>query len=363
MREVIEEVERWRREGRRVALATVVATWGSAPRRPGATMAVASGGGIAGSVSGGCVEGAVVEAAREVLAGGEPRLLRFGVADEDAWAVGLSCGGEVEVFVQALASAAPAGEEGVGEPPAAELPLAVYRELRRALADERPVALATVVAGSGLGTRLLAGDDGPLAGAPPSSLAAPLAAGAGAALAAGAPRRDALTAAGGERQVFFDLLLPRPRLLIVGAVHAAIPLVTIARELGFATVVIDPRTAFATGERFAHADRLIRDWPPDAFAGVPLDAATSVALLSHDPKLDLPALRAVLRAPVGYIGALGSRKTHARRRRALADEGFTDDELARIHAPIGLDLGGRRPEEIALAVIAEVVAVRNRREP
>jgi xanthine dehydrogenase accessory factor len=367
MREVLADVDRWQAAGDSVALATVVRVWGSAPRPLGAKMAISSSGGVAGSVSGGCVEGAVIEQAQEVLAGGPARRLSFGVSDELAWSVGLSCGGQIEVYVEPwIRTEAPELSE----------------VLARLLRAERLVAVVTVlppVAGAGghapesaaarggaasEGRRLLlvsensrprraAGDLGD-----PALEAAALAK-AGELLRSFQSQRFEVGDGGPE--LFVDVLPPRPQLLVVGAVHTAIPLVTFANALGFHTVVIDPRGAFATAERFAHADRLLARWPQEAFAELDLNESTYVALLSHDLKLDLPALRLTLASPARYIGALGSRKTAAKRAAALADEGFSEEQIARIHAPIGLDLGGRTPEEIAVSVIAEIVAVRHGR--
>jgi xanthine dehydrogenase accessory factor len=346
MREVLHDVERWRRDGKGVALATVVKVWGSAPRQPGAKMAVSSAGEVAGSVSGGCVEGAVVEAAQGVLASGTPSLLSFGVSDEKAWSVGLSCGGEIEVFVE------PVRDE-------------VFAEIARRLAAEEPVLTATVVAGGNVGARLvLTADGGTLGtlGAPELDREAERI-GRGHLARLTCARETVETCAPGAEtgarvfgEVFFDAQAPRPRLVAVGAGHVTIPLVAMAAAAGFETVVVDPRRAFATPERFAHADRLLAEWPDRALPAVGLHRATAVAVLSHDLKIDLPALRLALRSPAGYIGALGSKKTHAKRIAALREDGFGDAEIARIHAPIGLPLGGRRPEEIALAILAEIVA-------
>lgn len=234
------------------------------------------------------------------------------------------------------------------------------REVQQALADalreERLCALATVVAGAGIGGQKLCFPDGSGLGS--------LGAGLDRELDDVLPRlfremtSERLPSTSGETaEVFVEIHAASPQLIVVGAVHAAIALVSFARVLGFRTFVIDPRGTFATPERFAHADRLIRDWPPEAFLGIRLNERTALAFLSHDLKLDLPGLKLALRSPAGYIGALGSKKTNAKRAAALATEGFTAEEIARIHAPIGLPLGGRRPEEIALAVMAEIVAV------
>ncbi len=233
----------------------------------------------------------------------------------------------------------------------------VWDALERSLAAEELVAVATVVAGPGTGRQLLlrpgAAGPGDLGGVELTAAAERLAAEGFAAFAC---RRATVAVDGGEVELFLDVHPPPPKLVIVGAVHVAIALIGFARRLGFRTVVIDPRTAFATAERFAEADELICDWPREAMAASGLNEATYVAVLSHDLKIDLPALEAALRSPARYIGALGSRKTHAKRVAALAESGFNAEEIDRIHSPIGLDLGGgRRAEEIALSVIAEIV--------
>lgn len=338
MRSILPEVERWIADGRRVAVATVVKVWGSAPRPLGAKMAISDAGDLTGSVSGGCVENAVIEEAREVLARGEPRLFASTVSNDQAWAVGLTCGGRIEVFLEPF--------DGVDP------------ELKLAIEQERLVLRATIVAGPGTGRQLLV--------SPPRATAGDLGfPELNARVTARAP--DLLRTFRSERmtcelhgegvEVFLEVHPPSPKLVIVGAVHVAIPLITLAQPLGFRSFVIDPRTAMATRERFPHADRLITEWPDVALPAVGLDEATAVAVLSHDLKLDLPALRAALASPVRYIGALGSRKTHARRLATLESEGISAAQLARIHSPIGLDLGGRRAEEIALAILAEIVAV------
>ncbi len=233
----------------------------------------------------------------------------------------------------------------------------LWDELDRGLEAEELMAVATVVAGPGTGRQLLLRPDG----AGPGGLgSAELEAAAGRlaaeAFTAFASRRATLPVEGGEVELFIDVHPPPPKLVIVGAVHVAVPLIAFAARLGFRTVVVDPRTAFATTERFAEADELICEWPAEALAATGLNEATYVAVLSHDLKIDLPALKAALRSPARYIGALGSRKTHAKRVAALERAGFTAAEIGRIHSPIGLDVGGgRRAEEIALSVIAEVV--------
>lgn len=234
----------------------------------------------------------------------------------------------------------------------------IYEQLKESLAAERLVALATVVAGPGLGEQLLLWPDGRRLGSlGEGGLDGEVAAWAAERLAAQRNDRASFAVGGESAEVFLDVHPPPPQLILVGAVHTAIPLITFARALGFRTLVVDPRGAFATPERFAAADRLIREWPQEALPKLNLNESTYVALLSHDLKIDLPALRIALRSPVRYVGALGSTRTHAKRVAALEEEGFSEEELGRIHAPIGLDLGGRRPEEIAVSIIAEIVAV------
>jgi xanthine dehydrogenase accessory factor len=343
MRDVVAEIERLRAAGEAVAVATVIQTWGSAPRREGARMVVGAKGAIAGSVSGGCVEGAVAEAAAQVLKTGAPKLLRFGVSDPDAWQVGLSCGGTIEVFVAALEATH-------------------HDHLRAALASEAPAAEVTVVRGGAdiLGCQLLLLGDGQAHGSLGADLDAEATPLARAALMEGRSSRAALTAANGT-EVFIDVLRPPPALVVVGGVHIAVALTALAKGLGYHTTVIDPRTRFGSAERFPQVDRLIAAWPDEGLEAVGLNASTAVVVLTHDPKLDDPALRAALPSPAFYVGALGSKQTQAKRRQRLLDAGLTEAQIGRLHAPIGLDLGGRSPEEIALSVLAQIVAVRNRR--
>ena len=345
MRDVLPDIDRWLAQGDQVALATVMQTWGSAPRRVGAKMALTVDGKISGSVSGGCVEGAVIEAGTETLKTGQPQLLHFGVVDDTAWDVGLACGGTIEVFVEPL-------------------DLALYERLRAALVEERPAASVTVVRGPAelLGHKMMLHDDGQLSGALGAGLDEMAANAAQAALADGKAQWISLTPPDDETEpveVFIDVLLPSPTLVVVGGVHIAVALTAIAKTLGYRTIVVDPRRAFGSETRFPHVDRLIQTWPDKALAQVGLTRSTAVAALTHDPKLDEPALKMALPSPAFYVGALGSRTTQAKRRQRLLAEGLTEAHLARLHGPIGLDLGGRTPEEIALAVMAQIVAARN----
>jgi xanthine dehydrogenase accessory factor len=239
----------------------------------------------------------------------------------------------------------------------------IFHELKQSLVEERLAILATVVNGPRAGAQLLLGPRREIGGLGSETLEARVRERVTEARATFRSALVSLEEDGDETSVFIEVHPPRHQLVIVGAVHVAIPLVTFARALGFRTIVVDPRATFATAERFPHADDIIVEWPQDAFRNVRLHEGTYVALLSHDLRIDLPAFETVLRSPVRYIGALGSRKTHAKRVAALEERGFTREEIDRIHAPIGLDLGGRRAEEIAVAVMAEVVAVSHGIDP
>lgn len=344
MFDIFADVERWVKEGKAVAVATVVETWGSSPRQVGAKLALTAAGEIRGSVSGGCVEGAVVEAGLEVLESGQPRLLHFGVADERAWEVGLACGGRIEVFVQPLTPAS----------------MAFWREQ---MGSEQAGAALTVIRGPGelVGQQVFLRGDAPPSGQVFFGWAAAALPGSRATLRGRAPQRVRVSSEKEEVEVFVEVALPAPVLVVVGGVHIAVALTSLAKTLGYQTVIVDPRRAFGAEARFPHADRLVRAWPDEALRGLGIHAATAIAVLSHDPKLDDPALMVALRSPAFYVGALGSRTTQAKRRARLREAGFGEAELARLRGPIGLEIGARTPEEIALAIMAEVTMVRNGR--
>jgi xanthine dehydrogenase accessory factor len=334
MKDVLADVTSWRNRGEKIAVATVVDVKKSAPRAPGAKMAVSERGEIAGGVSGGCVEGAVVEIAEQVMGGAGPQLVHFGIADSDAWDVGLPCGGEIDVWVQLY------------EPSRFE---EIAREGGRA-------AEVTVIEGPRLGAKLLVEADGVRSGS------------------LGAPELDdeAIRAAGellwtdaSERrgQLFVDVTAPAPRLLLFGAVDIAAHLCSLARDAGWRPYVIDPRERFATRERFPDAEEVLASWPEEAFMKLGgIDPATSIVVLTHDPKLDDAALTLALRSPAGFIGAMGSRRAQAARRERLLAAGIEESELERLSAPVGLDLGGISREETALSILAEVVAARHGRD-
>jgi xanthine dehydrogenase accessory factor len=302
------------------------------------------------------VEGAVFEVAQEVIRTGMPKLVNFGISDEFALDVGLACGGTIEVFIESWecggASGSRAGNVAMST---------IFESLRRCVEERRLVALATVVGGPGerLGAKLLIHPDGSTQGDLGSAkLNAGVVQRAIELLNKQSPGRMTVEASHDVVDVFVDVVAPSPKLIIVGAVHIAIPLVTFAKALGFRTIVVDARSVFASPERFAHADELILDWPAKALAEMKLDAASYVVVLTHDEKLDEPALMAALNSPARYVGALGARKTHAKRVARLKAQGISDEQLRRIHAPIGLDIGAEGAEEIALAIMAEIVAVK-----
>ena len=361
MRDVLPELVRWWRTGETVAVATVVATFRSAPRPPGASMVVGPGGEAVGSVSGGCVEGAVYELGQEVVASGTPVLQRYGVSDDDAFAVGLTCGGVLDVFVEAVSRE-------------------TFPQLG-AVADAvdagRPVAVATVIEHPDperVGRRLVVHQEGDdlAAQAPSGSL--------GSARADAAVTDDArgLLALGrtetltygpdGERRgegmrVFVAAHAPRPRMLVFGAIDFAAAVARIGSFLGYRVTVCDARPVFTTASRFPEADDVVVEWPhrylaAEVAAGR-VDARTVICVLTHDPRFDVPVLEAALRLPeVAYVGAMGSRRTHDQRVARLRETGLTDEELARLSSPIGLDLGARTPEETAVSIAAEIVALR-----
>jgi len=347
MREIIQAIGEWSDQGEPVAVATVVATWGSAPRGVGAKLALTPGHRIAGSVSGGCVEGAVFQAGVEVLETGRPQLLHFGVADEMAFeAVGLACGGSIEVFVEPLAPA-------------------LRAFWQRAVAQDAPIATATVIRGPGslVGCKLMLDADGDvqtIGPAQPAELRAQLLAAAQSALREGASRRLELPVGRhAPLSAFVEVILPKPTLIIFGAVHIAIALTTMAKALGYRVIVVDPRSAFGNQERFPHADQVINEHPRKAFEGLTITRSTAIVVLTHDARFDDPTLQVALNSPAFYVGALGGQKTRAARRGRLAAAGLSEPQLNRLHSPIGLDIGARTPEEIALATMAQIVAVRN----
>ncbi len=322
---VLEQAAAWRADGHAVALATVVSTWGSAPRPPGSQMAVNNTGAFMGSVSGGCVEGAVVTEALAAITDGQPRLIEFGVANSEAWAVGLACGGKIRIFVESISMK----------------PALLDTLLAAKTGGHTAVVATTLATGESrlvLPHHLSAGD--PLFEPVRATLAA--------------DRAQTIETADGE--IFLNVFNPPRRLAIVGAVHIAQPLSLMAATAGYAVTVIDPRTAFATDARFPGVT-ISHDWPDEAMIAFKPDRRSAVVTLTHEPKLDDVALDAALRASCFYIGALGSTRTHAARLKRLEALGHGPEALARIHGPVGLAIGAKSPVEIAVSIMAEIIAV------
>lgn len=345
MKDSLIEVDRWHRDGERIALATVVRMRGSAPRPPGARLWVTASGKITGSVSGGCVESDVVERARQVLETGTPALVTYGIADETGFEVGLSCGGSIDVLIEPFDKSGP------------------WEALRQALTAQRPAALAVCVSPEHLMGRAVALCDGcEAAGSIDAALDGTIAERARALMKQGGTRILSLPCDGAEASIFVEAFAPQLRLYVLGATHTAVALCRLAKSLGFWVRVLDARSVFATPERFPDADEIVHGWPDEVLGSDDLDDYAYVVILTHDPKFDLPALTRALRSRVRYIGIIGSRGTHERRRQRLLEDGFTVAELDRVRAPIGLDIGARTPEEIALSILAEMLAVRSGRD-
>jgi len=330
-------IEEWLAAGQQVAVATVIRVEGSAPRPVGARLIVSSGGRMAGSVSGGCVETTVYQEMMDLLDGGPPRTLHFGITEDMIWDVGLACGGTIDVFIQKL-------------DPQLVAALGVW------VGQGEPVALVAFVDGEAAGGTALVTAGGTVLG--PDVESAVTVAGE---MLAARMERGAVHELGHGTHVYIEPFLPPPALVIAGGVHVAIPLARFARELGFRVVVVDPREKFANEERFPQADQVLVEWPDEALAQLKVGDTTYIVLLTHDPKIDEPTLAAALKTGAAYIGAIGSRKTHADRYERMSKWGITGEELDRVYSPIGLDLGGSTPEETALSIIAEVVAVKNGR--
>jgi len=314
----------WHQSGKGAALATVIETWGSAPRQPGSQLAISGAGEIMGSVSGGCVEGAVVVEALEALAEGRSRVLSFGVSDETAFSVGLACGGTIQVLVE------PIGGDGAGDD-FGGMPEGMLKLIVKMRAERRPVAYG--VTPESWVRRIILPDHPPIK-----------------------PRFRADKSGMEADGEFIAIFNPPLRLLVVGAVHIAQALMPMARLAGYDPVLIDPREAFGSSGRFP-GETVLHDWPDEALASQRPDARTAVVTLTHDAKLDDPAIIAALQSDAFYLGCLGSKRTHAKRLERLRAQGVSDELLARIHAPVGLDIGARTPAEIAVSVLAQITQV------
>jgi len=341
MQDIITDIVRWRKENQKIALASVVETWGSSPRPIGAKMAVNMHSGISGSVSAGCVEGAVVEESLQSLQTGRAKLLQYGVSDDAAFEVGLMCGGKIEIFVRPLSDT-------------------IFEVLHHAILKEVPAALVSVIEGDSnlSGREILFVEGQEPVGTINPDLDDSIQTIALQAMAKGKCQRVTLETPT-PVSLFIDAITPPPTLVMIGGVHISIALAQVAKNVGYRTIVVDPRKAFSSRERFPLVDKIFQSFPEEAFQQAPLKSTSAVAVLSHDPKIDDPALIAAFNSPAFYIGALGSRRTQALRYQRMLDAGITQTQLERLHAPIGLNIGARTPEEIALAILAEIVQVRH----
>jgi xanthine dehydrogenase accessory factor len=349
VRDILDSITKWWEAGETFGLATVVRTFSSAPREPGASMAVSAAGEVVGSVSGGCVEGAVYDLAGEVISSSQPVLRRYGISDNDAFAVGLTCGGIIDIFVE----------------PASRQRFSDLGEIAAAVRQDTPVAVATIIEGPGnLGARRVIWEDQRATGtlgagdrldqAVDDDARGMLAQGLTAVRRYGPDgerRRDDLA-------VFVQSFAPAPRMLVFGAIDFAAAVARAGKFLGYRVTVCDARPVFATASRFPDADEVVTDWPHRYLAGISTDERTVICVLTHDPKFDVPLLEVALRRPAAYIGAMGSRRTHDDRLARLRDAGMTEEELSRLRSPIGLDLGARTPEETAVAIAAELIQLR-----
>ncbi|MFI7491938.1 XdhC family protein [Micromonospora echinaurantiaca] len=337
MRDIVDGLTAWRAAGVGYAVATVVRTWRSAPRQPGAAMAVSAHGEVLGSVSGGCVEGAVYELCLEAIDTGRARTQTYGVSDDDAFDIGLTCGGTIEVLVQP--------DIATTEPD----------EVLAAIRDGRPVATASVE-----DAQLVLWPDRVAGGLGDPDLDRAAAQQAAGMLALGSTGTIRIGRRGEQRRddvrVFVQSYLPPPRMIVFGAIDHAAAVARIGRFLGYHVTVCDARPVFATRKRFPDADDLVVQWPHTYLESTPVDERTVLCVLTHDPKFDVPLLKVALRTPARYVGAMGSRRTHADRLRRLREEGVAEAALARLHSPVGLDLGARTPEETAVAIAAEIIA-------
>jgi xanthine dehydrogenase accessory factor len=340
MKDVFHDIQTWIENDKEIALATVIETWGSSPRTVGAKMAVTQAGEITGSVSGGCVEGAVAETSVRLIKEEEAELLRFGVADETAWEVGLACGGRIEVFVRKLQAD-------------------VFHLMQKALEEDLGFAIVTVIRGVKkiLGREIAIMEGGVVKGSICDELNKEAIELGKSALKKTACLRVRLQE---DVEVFVDVVTPPPTLIMVGGVHISVALGNIAKAMGYRTIVVDPRRQFGSHERFPYVDRLIQKWPDEAMEEVGIKSSTAVAMLTHDPKIDDPGLIKALPSQAFYVGALGSQKTQSARRKRLLAAGISIEQIDRLYGPIGLDLGGRTPEEIALAIMAEIVQARHK---
>jgi len=345
MREIIDEILPHYISRLPFAIATVTRTWSSAPRPVGAAMAVTQSGEAIGSVSGGCVEGAVHEAALEVLKSGTPQLVSYGVSDDNAFSVGLTCGGTIELFIQLI------------DPQS----FPDFQDVIDAITLKRPVAVATLIAGSQeIGRRIVLTPDGVSGSLGNPGLDEAVVEGARGLLSQGTTKTMKVGPFGERRlddlAIFVESFAPAPHMIVFGAIDFAAAVARIGKFMGYFVTVCDARPLFATKRRFPEADEVIVDWPHRYLPTALVDERTVICVLTHDPKFDVPVLEIALRSPAGYIGAMGSRRTHTDRLERLREIGMTESELARLHSPIGLDIGARTPEETAVSIAAEIIS-------
>jgi xanthine dehydrogenase accessory factor len=342
MFDILPDIEKWVEAKKPFALATVIRTWGSAPRPVGSALAVTGDKEMAGSVSGGCVEGAVIKEAQKILESGRPQRLKFGVSDEDAWSVGLTCGGAIHVWTERFLA--------FDEDPTERK---IWEKLHHCLTHNTGCILLTNMNGKKNEHLLVVPSEDTAIGHKKSDALTALA------MQAYRERKNQ-TLEYGEEQYFARVFPRKSQLLIVGAAHITTDLVRLGNLYDFETIVIDPRGIFANKTQFPEPPhQLFVDWPAEVLPGFTLDEYSYAVLLTHDPKIDDQALHLLLRSSIGYIGALGSSRTHAKRVKRLQEAGFPEEEIARIHAPVGVDIKAKRPKEIALSILAEIIKVKN----
>jgi xanthine dehydrogenase accessory factor len=345
---ILNEIKKWVEEGKPFALATVIETWGSSPRKAGSAMAIMEDRQIVGSVSSGCVENEVIEAALDTIKTGKPKILEFGISDDKAWSVGLSCGGTIKVFVE--------GHPVFSKDPEEQR---IWNHLTHAIEDNRPCALLKnlSVSENQFNRHLLVYSEGGYQGnwGKLTSQAKKIA------LKLYHERKNE-TIQIGDQEIFVQIFPRKPKLIIIGGSHISIPLVKFAHELGFETLVIDPRKVFLSPERFpVHPGKIFTEWPQNVLHDIDLNEDTHAVVLTHDPKIDDEALKILLPSKVAYIGALGSKKTHAKRCARLREAGFSDNQIDRIIGPVGLDINAASPTEIALSIIGQIIETKNMR--
>ncbi len=347
MREILPHINTWATQQKKIAIATVIDVFNSAPRGIGSKMVVSSDGEMFGSVSAGCVEGAVVEEALQVIKTGKPKRLHYGIEDTQAWGVGLICGGKIDLFVESLQS-----------PPDGEMDNFIPK-IQKSVEAGKSFLVATVLEGEYLGKKLILYPEGGLNGTTGNATLDKMIVDLGNTLwGKYRSQLTTVTLVDESVAVFFDLYMPPDRMVIVGATHIAMHLVVMAKEMGFHTIVIDPRATFIDRNRFPQVDELFKAWPQEIIPGLKPGPSTYLVILTHDAKLDLPALEMGLTHSFRYIGLLGSRPTQQDRKTALLKMGYNEDQLNEIHGPIGMYIGSRLPEEIAVSILAEIIAVR-----